>query len=131
MPSKLDGLGMSEYVTPKQVAKAIGVSESSLKRWCDKGLLVFSRTAGGHRRVHRSAAIRFLRETSQTLVEPEILGLPPRTGQNAGGAGQVVDLMAAALCNGDVEQFRRLVFDLYLANQSLVDLCDRIITPAF
>jgi predicted site-specific integrase-resolvase len=26
-------------LTPKQVARAIGVSESSLKRWCDKGVL--------------------------------------------------------------------------------------------
>ena len=38
---------MNELVSPKQVAHAMGVSESSLKRWCDQGLIPTVRTAAG------------------------------------------------------------------------------------
>ena len=36
----------NEDLSPKQVALALGVSEASLKRWCDKGFLDSTRTAG-------------------------------------------------------------------------------------
>ena len=71
---------MKELVTPKQVALAIGVSEASLKRWCDKGLLPFSRTPGGHRRLPISGVMQFVRKTGQSLVEPAVIGLPATIG---------------------------------------------------
>ena len=40
---------------------ALGVSESSVKRWVDGGDLVAQRTAGGHRRIARGEALRFAR----------------------------------------------------------------------
>lgn len=39
------------HLSPKQVAKALGVSESSIKRWCDQGTVPVIKTAGGHRRI--------------------------------------------------------------------------------
>ncbi len=39
------------HLSPKQVAKALGVSESSIKRWCDQGTVPVVKTAGGHRRI--------------------------------------------------------------------------------
>ena len=69
---------MKDLVTPKQVAQAIDVSESSLKRWADEGLLLVSKTAGGHRRISITAAIRFIRERQLELVRPDILGLPAK-----------------------------------------------------
>ena len=69
-----------EQLTPKQVARAIGVSEASLKRWCDKGLIEMVRTVGGHRRLPLSSVLQFLRSSGHQLVRPEILGLPPTTG---------------------------------------------------
>ncbi|MFN9880569.1 MAG: helix-turn-helix domain-containing protein, partial [Planctomycetota bacterium] len=52
---------MKELFTPKQIAKAIQVSESSIKRWCDQGLIATSYTAGGHRRVQVSAFLEFVK----------------------------------------------------------------------
>ena len=63
-------------LSPKDLSVAIGVSESSLKRWTDRGLLQVSRTAGGHRRIDRNEAIRFVRARKMPLVRPEVLGLP-------------------------------------------------------
>lgn len=63
-------------LSPKDLSIAIGVSESSLKRWTDRGLLRVSRTAGGHRRIDRNEAIRFVRARRMPVVRPEVLGLP-------------------------------------------------------
>jgi MerR family transcriptional regulator, light-induced transcriptional regulator len=43
------------HFSPKQAAQALGVSESSVKRWCDLGAVPVLRTAGGHRRIPRKS----------------------------------------------------------------------------
>ena len=122
---------MVESLTPKQVAQAIGVSEASLKRWCDQGLLPTQRTAGGHRRLPLEGVIEFLRTTKRTIVKPEILGLPSLTGQGEGLISRSVESLQRALEAGDEELFRRHVFNLYLSGKSLCEICDRAIAPAF
>src|SRR5215212_8889541 len=62
-------------LTPKDLADAVGVSESSMRRWIDSGRLRTTRTAGGHRRVEFVEAVRFIRESGTPLVRAEILGL--------------------------------------------------------
>lgn len=122
---------MKELLTPKQVARAIGVSESSLKRWCDKGLLPTVRTAGGHRRIAVSGVLQFLRETGHELVEPQILGLPATSGQGERGLDRARKTLVDALTAGNEDLARRTTFDLYLAGHSLLNICDRVIAPAF
>lgn len=120
-----------ELVSPKQVAQAIGVSESSLKRWCDQGLISTVRTAGGHRKMPIADVLRFVRENNHPLASPEVLGLPPvgntsRLGLERGRAGLVDALLA-----GDEGLSRQIVFDLYHAKHSLSVLCDEVIAAAF
>ena len=67
---------MLQLITPRQLADAIGVSESSLKRWADAGKIHVSRTDGGHRRIALTEAVRFIRDTKSTVVRPDLLGLP-------------------------------------------------------
>ncbi len=122
---------MTRLVTPKQVAQAIGVSESSLKRWCDKGLLATIRTAGGHRRLALDEVFQFLRRSDQELVRPELLGLPSNTGQGEIVLPRARDQITEALVVGDEEQSRRIVLDLYLAGQSVCDICDSVLAEAF
>ena len=38
-------------LSPRELAEAVGVSESSLKRWADRGRVHVHRTEGGHRRI--------------------------------------------------------------------------------
>ena len=121
---------MSKQLTPKQVAQAIGVSESSLKRWCDKGLLQMQRTAGGHRRISTEAVAQFLRATGQKLMRPELLSLPAQSGQPM-PSGKAAEALLDALVRGDEEALRRVVLGLYLAGESLAELCDRLLAPAF
>ncbi|HMQ14995.1 MAG TPA: helix-turn-helix domain-containing protein [Phycisphaerae bacterium] len=125
MPSYL------EQLTPKQVARAIGVSEASLKRWCNRGIIASVRTGGGHRRVPLSAVVQFLRESGRQLVRPEILGLPPATGNGRMVCCRALSQLGDALAACDDEQFQRVIFDLYLSRHTIADICDKVIAPAF
>jgi len=120
----------NKLVTPKQVAQAIGVSESSLKRWCDRGILSTVRTAGGHRRLALESVFEFLRKSGQPLVRPELLGLPSNTGQSPTVPLRAREQMFDALMTGDDDQCRRIVFDLYLSGKSACDICDGVLAPA-
>ncbi len=66
---------MTSTFTPKQAALALGVSESSVKRWVDSGRLSAGKTCGGHRKLALSAVVDMVRETGQELSHPEILGM--------------------------------------------------------
>ena len=91
---------MRKHTSPKQVARAIGVSESTLKRWCDSGLISMTKTAGGHRRIEIEAVVRFLRQSGRELVAPELLGLPVTAGRTAWTLNRATDRMTTALIAG-------------------------------
>lgn len=128
---KVQGKAVTKLITPKQVAQAIGVSESSLKRWCDRGRLVTVRTAGGHRRLSLDHVIQFLRESGHAILRPELLGLPSNTGKGATNFDRARVQIRDALLAGDEELCRRIVFDLYLAGHAVSEICDDILAEAF
>ncbi len=123
---------MKDLVTPRQVAQAIDVSESSLKRWCDQGLIPTVRTAGGHRRLPVNGVLSFVRSSGYQLVYPEILGLPPATqgGRNRklqGERGRLIE----ALVQGNEQVCVEVVLNLYLANIPMSVICDDLLSAAF
>lgn len=123
---------MRELVTPRQVAKAIGVSESSLKRWCDQGLLTAVRTAGGHRRLRVADVIQYVREQGHALVDPQLLGLPAATvGSGPRSLARSCTQLQEALIRGDEPTCGQLILDLYLNDHGLATICDEVIAPAF
>lgn len=124
-------MSVRELLTPKQVAQAIGVSESSLKRWCDRGALQTVRTVGGHRRLPLHGVLRFLQQSGQPLVRPELLGLPARCGQTPRSLARAAEDLLAALLEPNEELSRRIVFDLYLAGHRLASIFDHVVQPAF
>ena len=126
----LNERNMRKLLTPKQVARAIGVSEASLKRWCDKGLLQTTRTAGGHRRLPLDGVIEFIRQTARPVVQPELLGLPPTSGRTEVVLSRAVPRLREALEAGDAERVRAVVFDLHLAGHTLDVIGDKLVAPA-
>lgn len=119
-----------DLLSPKQVACAIGVSESSLKRWCDAGRITTTRTAGGHRRMRVADVVRFVRREQQPRAAPEMLGLPAVTQGAPLGLRRGGERLTDALLSGHEEAARRRLLDLYLADHSLSSLCDRVIAVA-
>lgn len=64
----------------QQLAEALGVSVSTVKRWVDSGAIRASRTVGKHRLVSLAEAMRFAREQNLSLAGLEsFAGLPARS----------------------------------------------------
>lgn len=122
---------MKQKLSPKQVAQAIGVSEASLKRWCDKGLIPSTRTAGGHRRILLSAVLEYIRESGNPLIEPRVLGLPSATGSGKMTLERSEDHFLSALEVGDLDSIRLVAVNLYLAGHRMCEIFDKAVTPAF
>jgi methanogenic corrinoid protein MtbC1 len=122
---------MRDLLTPKQVARAIEVSESSVKRWCDKGVISTQYTAGGHRRITMSGLIEFLRDGNYELTHPEALGLPPTSGQTVRVVDRAREQLTSALLAGDEPRCRQIAIDLYLAEHSISVICDEVFAAVF
>lgn len=103
-------------VTPRQLAEAIGVSESSLKRWSDAGKIEVSRTEGGHRRIAIGEAVRFIRDTRAQVVRPELLGLPRRAA--------AAEALTELLIQGDARAVISHVAAQFLDGVPVAALCD-------
>ncbi len=114
--------------TPKQVALALGVSESSVKRWCDSGRLRSGRTAGGHRKLPLSSVVQLIRETGQELADPSALGMVAVSARRR--PDQVVGELFTALLTGDEQACRELILGLYQQGAKIVELGDELIGPA-
>ena len=122
---------MSHFFSPKEVAAAMGVSESSLKRWVDKGLIQAEKTGGGHRRLQLNSVLQYAREAGKSITRPELIGLPAGMGSTSlQGEGANTEFENALAC-GDEITARRVVLDLYMSNVSVADICDTVMTPAF
>lgn len=121
---------MKTQVSPKQLARAIQVSESSIKRWCDQGAISTVRTAGGHRRIGMTDVMRFLRDHRYAIVRPEVLGLPATTGRTAWVLDRAESGFREALLVGDEDLARQILFDLWLAKHELTTILDGVVTAA-
>ena len=118
-------------LTPKQVARAIGVSEASVKRWCDRGLIETTRTAGGHRRLHADSVVSFLKESGYTIVQPDVLGLPSTSGHTARIVNRGRELFAEALKAGQQDVAWQTIADLQQAGHTLTSIVDDVIAATF
>ena len=121
-----------KVLSPRQLAHAIGVSESSLKRWADEGQIKVSRTSGGHRRIPLVEAIRFIRETRATVVKPEILGLQEVAAIQARRLSSEDELAAFTtyLKEGRDAEARGLFMSAYLEGRGIADLAQDLVQPA-
>ncbi len=122
---------MRDLITPKQLARAIDVSESSVKRWCDQGVIAAQYTAGGHRRISLAGVLEFVRNGKYELIHPEALGLPATSGQSSRVVSRAREQLTEALIAGDEPRCRQIVLDLYLASHHLSVICDEVIAAAF
>ncbi len=122
---------MKTVFSPRELARAIGVSESSLKRWVDDGRLEVTRTPGGHRRIPFEAAVRFLRDNELELADPAALGLTEVARVSSERATEdPADLLHELLIAGDAEAARSLVLTSFIKGASVAEICDGALRDA-
>ena len=85
----------STNLTTKEVARLLQVSEATVKRWADDGLLQSSKTAGGHRRFSTKSIASLRREkgiaSPPALPQPTRKGRAPRLSSTAGFTELLLD----------------------------------------
>jgi MerR family transcriptional regulator, light-induced transcriptional regulator len=110
----------------------MGVSESSVKRWVDSGSLTAAKTAGGHRRIPLSEAVRFIRARKLPIVDRSILGLADvsRVPDGLVDAPVTEELLVKLLTRGASDEARGLIVAAYLRGDPLAPLCDGPIREA-
>lgn len=116
---------MKNHFSPRELADAVGISESSIKRWADRGRIVTSRTQGGHRRIPLAEALKFVREMQADLIEPEALGLTGYISPRHLPLDEpIADRMFTLLRDGREDDAIGLLQSLHLAGEPLAALID-------
>lgn len=111
------------YVSPAQLSRALGVGESTVKRWIDQGRIPAEKTPGGHRRIRLGEALQVIRSGLRAAASPDLLGF-----ETPGEASP--ETLAALLCSEESEQAVTVLEGLYAAGVTACALSDRWIAPA-
>jgi len=128
---------VSENFTPKQIASALRVSESSVKRWCDRGDIRTDRTVGGHRRIPLGFLLEFLESTNRRIVDPVAIGLEHLGNHAKGADANLIDAREAvvrfenSLLSGSESECRRMMSSWYSTRGGVTSLADDLLCPVF
>jgi len=119
---------MTDSLTTKAVAKLLRVSEATVKRWANSGLLQSDKTVGGHRRFSLNAVASLRRELG---IGP---GADKPSRQNAQKRGRI-DLPATVqfadtLLRADEQEAGAVLVQAYLSGAAPATLFDETITKA-
>lgn len=118
-------------LSPADLGLAIGVSESSIKRWADEGQIAIARTRGGHRRIALGEAIRWIRRTGHPVVRPELLGLPDRMRRlERRPTGELARDLTRFLLDGALDEARAALLEAFVAGLALPALARDVLQPA-
>ena len=115
------------YLKTQRVAKALGVSVSTIKRWVDSGMIRAARTVGKHRLIPFSEALRLAREQGFPEANLEVLsGLAP-LGIAEAVPGGPVEHLEGLLREGRAAEAKTFIHSLYNSGWDPVALADDVI----
>lgn len=120
----------SQYVSTYQVAEALGVSVTTVKRWVDDGILPADVTPGGHRKLRVADVRRLAREGDFPQSDLSRLEIAP-VARRAPRSEVLRDRLIAALQVGDSATVRGVLVGGYRdAGLSIETIADEIVSPA-
>jgi excisionase family DNA binding protein len=116
------------HLKTQQVARALGVSGATVKRWVDAGIIQAARTAGKHRLVPISEVRRMASELGTRVPSDGVRSeLDESALQNINES--VVDRLTGFLRAGDATAARALIRTVSRACRNGGELADRLISP--
>ncbi|MDX9755048.1 MAG: helix-turn-helix domain-containing protein [bacterium] len=118
--------------SPKEMAQAVGVSESTIKRWVDQGKILAQKSEGGHRKIDGMEVLRLIRTQSLTLHDPGVLGLSDIASLVEEGLYTHLDphRYYQYLHTGQAQKARGLLQYWYLCGHLVSQICDGPIAQA-
>ena len=119
---------LHRMLSTSDFAAAVGISESSVRRLADGGLLEIHRTRGGHRRIPIAEAIRYVRETGAKVVRPDLLGLVD--APDASASKSFAERLLDALSDGHASGVIGILQSMYASGVSIASICDQAIGSA-
>jgi excisionase family DNA binding protein len=122
---------IAKSLTTKEVARLCRVSDATVKRWEDAGLLKSERTSGGHRRFRAEEVARFQREQNLGLKlshgdESAVRAANRRRANKNHSHSSFFHSLVA----GVEEEAACEVVGAHLQGLQLTDIFDRLICPA-
>ena len=124
------------WLTSKEAARLLGVSEASIKRWANSGLLPSEKTAGGHRRFRPEDVAVFRRgrgHSTERRATATVVQLQERRkaeSRATGGHRVSYQVLVEALVGGRVEEASALLVNAYLHGHNLASLFDEVLSRA-
>jgi excisionase family DNA binding protein len=117
------------YVSTVNVARALGIGVSTVKRWVDGGILPAQKTAGGHRKLLLADVLRLVREGDFPHLDLSCLQLAAETRGRLDSKTLSQQLLAA-LKAGDAGAVKSLFRGAYQSGVALENLADFVVAPA-
>jgi excisionase family DNA binding protein len=109
-----------------EAAKELGVSQSTVKRWVDLGMIDARKTAGGHRLIPLSEARRL---ASEQRLGNDGIGFEGEAGE-VGSIEALAEDLAVGLRRGRLNESKRIMERAYAHYRSASVLGDMIVGPA-
>lgn len=126
-------------LTSREVALALGVSEATIKRWADSGLLPMVKTVGGHRRF-RPEDVAVFKHSKLDADKPAALrrrhkAKPEKDAASANSLNideteTFNDEMLHALLDGRVNELSSLLANLHLRGLTIAGIADDFLCVA-
>src|SRR3954468_15606327 len=102
----------AKYASTAQVAAALGLSVTTVKRWVDEGILPAHKTAGGHRKLLLADVLRLVREGDFPQLDLSALQFVAET-QGCVDPKTLSQQLTAALKRGEGDAVRSLIHGAY------------------
>lgn len=115
-------------MSTRQLAEALGVSESSVKRWVDEGEIAADRTAGGHRRIPLSSAVGFIRSRRVRPESPQLMPVSDVPDLGAVDSASC-DALYDALAKDSAHVARSIVCGRFMSGASVATIGDGLLRP--
>ena len=114
------------YLKTQQLADALGVSPSSVKRWVDRGMIPATKTVGKHRLIALSGALKFAKANNLPAERLLAMSSSPATGEID---IDVIEALLEALKSGDGRRASAIVSSAFRADRDAVALADGLVRP--
>lgn len=117
-------------MSPREVAAALAVSETTVKRWVDEGRLPARRTEGGHRRILVADVLQYASQRNWPHVNlGELMGPSPGNSLATLESATLAEQLQEALTASDADRARSLILHAHQQGYSVAQLGDEVIAP--